>query len=145
MGMICGMCRRNLLPEEIGCTGICKECWPKYLEEHERRMEDVRARFPERFAVERGSICEMAEDEQDEPYNEPCEELNDELCEELVKIKKQAKEAKSMNICDDCKHMRRDYFIVERKVCMRTGKPLLSNKISCKKFEPKHAEQERLV
>lgn len=143
--MICGMCKRNLLPEEIGCTGICKECWPKYLEEHERRMEDVRAHFPERFAVERGSICEAGEDAQDEPYNEPCEELNDELCEELTKTKKHAKGARSMNICDDCKHMRRDYSIVERKICTVTGKVLVSDKRSCKKFKPKYAEQERLV
>ncbi len=47
--MICHICRRELPLEEISCTGICRECWPKCVEEHERLMEEVKARFPERF------------------------------------------------------------------------------------------------
>jgi len=46
--MICVMCQRNLLPEEIGCTGVCRDCWPKYQEEHERRMAEIKRREQER-------------------------------------------------------------------------------------------------
>ena len=47
MGMICVMCQKNLLPEEIGCTGVCKDCWPKCVEDHERRMVEIRKRMQE--------------------------------------------------------------------------------------------------
>lgn len=43
--MICVMCQKNLLPEEIGCTGVCKDCWPKYMEEHDeirKRMQEMK-------------------------------------------------------------------------------------------------------
>lgn len=47
MGMICVMCQRNLLPEEIGCTGVCRDCWPKCVEDHERRMVEIKKRMQE--------------------------------------------------------------------------------------------------
>lgn len=50
-----------------------------------------------------------------------------------------------MSLCENCEHMRRDYFIAERRVCTLTGKVLVSDKRSCKKFKPKYAEQERLA
>ena len=49
-----------------------------------------------------------------------------------------------MSLCENCEHMRRDYFIAEKRVCTLTGKVLVSDKRSCKKFKPKYAEQERL-
>ncbi len=60
-------------------------------------------------------------------------------------IKGQFEEANAVNICENCKYLRRDYFIVERKVCTRTGKTLLSNKKSCKKFEPKYINQGKII
>jgi len=38
----------NYLPEDITCVGVCKHCWPKYQEEHERRMAEIRKREQER-------------------------------------------------------------------------------------------------
>jgi hypothetical protein len=42
MAMICVMCEMNYLPEDITCVGVCKHCWPKYQEEHERRMVEIK-------------------------------------------------------------------------------------------------------
>lgn len=40
--MICVMCGMNYLPEDLTCVGVCKHCWPKYKEEHERRMAEIK-------------------------------------------------------------------------------------------------------
>ncbi len=48
MVMICVMCGMQYLPEDITCVGVCKYCWPKYQEEHERRMAEIRKREQER-------------------------------------------------------------------------------------------------
>lgn len=48
MGMICVMCGMGYLPEDITCVGVCKHCWPKYQEEHERRMAEIRRREQEK-------------------------------------------------------------------------------------------------
>ncbi len=45
--MICVMCGMNYLPEDLTCVGVCKHCWPKYQEEHERRMVEIRKRMQE--------------------------------------------------------------------------------------------------
>ena len=50
-----------------------------------------------------------------------------------------------MNLCENCEHMRRDYFIAERRVCTLTGKVLVSSKKSCRKFKPKYVEQGKLL
>jgi len=47
MAMICVMCGMNYLPEDLTCVGACKHCWPKYQEEHERRMVEIRKRMQE--------------------------------------------------------------------------------------------------
>ena len=46
--MICVTGGMNYLPEDITCVGVCKHCWPKYQEEHERRMAEIRKREQER-------------------------------------------------------------------------------------------------
>lgn len=48
IAMICVMCGMNYLPEDITCVGVCKHCWPKYQEEHERRMAEIKRREQER-------------------------------------------------------------------------------------------------
>lgn len=47
IAMICVMCGMNYLPEDLTCVGVCKHCWPKYQEEHERRMVEIRKRMQE--------------------------------------------------------------------------------------------------
>ena len=42
-----------------------------------------------------------------------------------------------MSICENCKHLKREYSIVERKVCGKTGRVLVKLKKNCKKYEPK--------
>ena len=43
--MKCSICQRDLPIEKIVCMGgICEDCWPKYVEEHEERMKAIRAR-----------------------------------------------------------------------------------------------------
>jgi len=42
----------------------------------------------------------------------------------------------NMSICENCKHLKREYSTVERKVCGKTGKVLVKLRKSCKKFEP---------
>ncbi len=48
-----------------------------------------------------------------------------------------------MNICEDCKYLRREYSIVERKVCGKTGKVLIVLRKSCKKFEPRERRNKK--
>ncbi len=56
-----------------------------------------------------------------------------------------------MSICENCKYLRKDYFIkdysmpvVEKRVCILTGKVPLLDKRSCKKFEQIYEVKNRL-
>lgn len=37
----CAGCGRFLPASEIGITGRCSECWQKWLEEHDTRMQTI--------------------------------------------------------------------------------------------------------
>ncbi len=56
-----------------------------------------------------------------------------------------------MSICENCKYLRKDYFIkdyskkvVEKRLCILTGEVPPINKRSCKKFEQVYEVKNRL-